>query len=266
MNGSKNSNCDSCSTGFDFFKKILVALICVFIVYGVIYIDTLINFKSREYNYIGKADRMERTVIVNGFGKATGRNDIAVTTIGYSNVDKDVAVAQANNSKVMDQVKSELKKMGIEEKDLTDNYTIYPEYDYTQAKGQELKGYRVSNSVAVKIRDLSKIPAVLSLAGKYGATEVGGLSFTIDDPENLKSEARERALQDAQIKVKKLAQDLGVRIVGVVSFSEYSNADYPEPYYDVRGEGLGGGSGPATISSGSQDVSVSVTVTYEILP
>jgi uncharacterized protein YggE len=138
MNGSKNSSCDTCSTGFDFFKKIVAALACVLIVYGIIYLDTLTNFKSREYSFIGKSPRMERTIVVNGYGKSTGRNDIAVTNIGYSNVDKDVAVAQANNRKVMDQVKGELKKLGIEDKDLTDNYTIYPEYDYTQAAARTI--------------------------------------------------------------------------------------------------------------------------------
>jgi uncharacterized protein YggE len=120
---SKN-NCDNCVTGFDFFKKILVALTCVLIVYGVIYLDTLVNFKTKEYGYIGKADRMERTITITGTGKVQGRNDVAMTTLGYSNTDKDVKVAQANNAKVMNPIKEALKNMGIQDKDVTHQY--YP--------------------------------------------------------------------------------------------------------------------------------------------
>ena len=60
---------------------------------------------------------MERTISVNGFGKVVGSNDIAVTTIGHSNTDKDVAKAQADNKKVMDKIAADLKTMGIEDKD-----------------------------------------------------------------------------------------------------------------------------------------------------
>ncbi len=258
-------SCENCSTGFDFFKKILVALICVFIVYGVIYLDTMVNFKTKEYSYIGKSDRMERTITVSGMGKVPGRNDVAMTTIGYSNTDKDVKVAQENNSKVMNPLKAELKSMGIGDKDITDQYTISPNYDYTQVKGQQLRGYQVSNSLAVKIRDLGQIPAVLNLAGKYGANEVGGLSFTIDDQEVLKSEAREKAFNDAKMKARKLANDLGVRLAGVVTYSESSGNDYPLPYGGMTMDFVNV-KAPSSISSGSQDIITNVNITYEILP
>ena len=40
-------------------------------------------------------------ITVSGYGKVTGSNDIAQTTIGFSNTDKDIAKAQAANNKVM---------------------------------------------------------------------------------------------------------------------------------------------------------------------
>jgi hypothetical protein len=72
LNSSRGS-CDTCSTGFDFFKKIIVALACVLIVYGIIYVDTLVSFKTKEFGFIGKAPRTERTVTVNGFAKVNGK-------------------------------------------------------------------------------------------------------------------------------------------------------------------------------------------------
>jgi uncharacterized protein YggE len=265
------STCERCG-GFcshNFGRKILWTVLGIFLVYGVFYVGTLIRNNLKEYNYIGRAPRMERTVSVNGFGKVTGNNDIAQTTIGFSNTDRDIAKAQADNKKVMDQVYADLKKMGIAEKDLQANYSIYPEYNYTQERGQELKGYKVNNSLTIKIRDLNKISEVLGLAGKYGANEVSGLSFTIDDPENLKMEAKQKALADAKVKANALAQALGVRLGGVISYYESEvGGDYYAPKYDMA-TGMGGVmnmAAPAAVPSGSKDVAMNVTIIYEILP
>lgn len=237
----------------------------VLLVYAVFYLGTAIRKNMKEYDYIGKADRMERSVTVNGFGKVTGNNDIAVTSIGFSNTNKDIAQAQADNNKVMDQVMADLKKLGIQEKDLQTNYTIFPEYNYSQERGQELKGYRVSNSVTVKIRDLSKISQVLALAGRYGANEVGGLSFTIDDPENLKADARAKALADAKVKAQNLANTLGVRLGEVIGYYENeSQGEYP--MYDKAMMGMGGATtNQVAVSSGSKDVTMNISIIYEIL-
>lgn len=271
MGGNKPESTSEklCCGGHNHFvKKIMMTIVGILLVYTVFYVGTLIRNNVKKYDFIGKADRMERTITVAGYGKINGNNDIAVTTLGYSNTSKDVAKAQADNKKVMDQIFAELKKMGIADKDLQSSYSIYPDYNYTQDKGQQLIGYRVSNSLSIKIRDLNKISDVLSLAGKYGATEVSGLSFTIDEPENLKSQARDKALLDAKVKADHLANVLGVRLGGVITYNEYEGGSgelyQPKVMYATDMGGLGGG-GPAAVSGGSKDVIMNVNVTYEVL-
>jgi uncharacterized protein len=256
-----------CCCGGGFGKKIVVTLLAIILAYGIFYLGTLISNNIKKYQFIGLTDKSERMITINGMGKVNGQNNIAVTSIGYSNTDKDVGTAQVENKKVMDQVFSDLKKMGIEDKDLQSNYTIYPDYNYTSDRGQELKGYRVSNTVTVKIRDLAKINEVLGLAGKFGATEVGGLSFTIDDPSNLKDEARGKALADAKKKAYLLAQSLGVTLGEVVSYNEYdasNDAYYPKYSVAAEGGGMGGGA-PEAVAGGSKDVVMNVSVTYELI-
>ncbi|OGH88782.1 MAG: hypothetical protein A3J93_01685 [Candidatus Magasanikbacteria bacterium RIFOXYC2_FULL_42_28] len=254
--------CGGC-WGADFGKKVLWTFAGVLLVYAIFWLGTTIRNNIKQYDFIGKADKFERQIAINGYGKVSGSNDIAVTTIGHSNTDKDVSKAQAENKKVMDQILADLQTMGVADKDLQSNYTIYPDYNYTEEKGQVLQGYRVSNQLTVKIRDLSKVSAVLGLAGKYGATEVSGLNFTIDDPENLKNEARKKALEDAQIKAGQMAVALGVRLGGVISFSEWDASPGPYPVYSMMGAEKGGGE--PGVASGSQDVAMNVSITYEIL-
>lgn len=265
--GSCGGGC--CCWGSDFAKKLLLTFVGVLLVYLIFFVGSLVRNNVKKYNYIGQADRMESTVMINGVGRASGNNDIAMTTIGYSNLDKDVSKAQIDNKKVMDQIMADVKKMGVEEKDLQTNYTIYPEYEYLSDRGSILKGYRVSNQLTIKIRDLNKITEVLGLAGKYGATEINGLTFTIDDPENLKAQARVKAVNDAKTKAEYLAQSLGVRLGRIVSYNEYENTAYDYPVMAknyTMGAAEGGGGAPEAVATGSKDVSMNVNVTYEILP
>lgn len=259
-----------CCHQMSFGKKLMMTLLGVMLVYGIVLVGALIRNNLQQFFFIGKAPRMERTIVVNGLGKVNGNNDIAVTTIGFSNTDKDVAKAQLDNKKVMDQIVTELKKLGVADKDLQSNYTIFPDYNYTQDKGQQLIGYRVNNQLTIKIRDLSKITSILSLPGQFGATEVSGLNFTIDDPENLKVEARAKALADAKNKAVYLADKLGVYLGSVVSYNEYEGGTpiYQPMMVKTMELGVGGAAsnGPDSIAGGSNDVTMNVSVTYEILP
>lgn len=234
----------------------------ILLVYLIFYIGTLINNNLQKSKYIGMAPKQERTIQVAGYGKIVGSNDIAVTTIGYSNTSTDVATAQANNKKIMDAVLKDLKNMGIKEKDIQSNYSVYPQYNYTNS-GRKFGGYQVNHQMKIKIRNLSTVSNVLTLAGKYGANQVGGLNFTVDDNESLKSQARIKALADAKNKAQVIANYLGVSLGKAVSYNEYENNKTYYPIAKTMVEGLGGTSAPE-VSTGSSNVEMNVNVIYEI--
>jgi uncharacterized protein YggE len=254
-----------------FGRQIVWTLVGVLLVYMIFYIGILTRNSIKQYDVIGQADQIERTITINGTGKVNAANDIAVTTISHTNTDMDVGKAQMENKKIMDQAFADLKKLGIADKDLQSNYSINPQYNYTQDKGQQLVGYEVRSSITVKIRDLTKISDVLNLAGKYGANGVSGLNFTIDDPENLKDQARRKAVADAEKKAVELSSRLGVRLVAVMSYVEFDGGT-PSPmamYKDLamnQAMGMGGGGAPEQVAAGSHDVTMNVSITYKIMP
>jgi len=256
---ASTAKCRCC--GQEFGKKIIATLVGILLVYVIFYLGTLINNNIKKYSYIGQADRAVQTITVSGYGKVIGSNDIAITTIGYSNTDKDVSKAQTANKKVMDAVLADLKTLGIDEKDLKSNYTIYPEYTYNSSNAREFSGYKVSNQVTVKVRNLSNIQNVLALASKYGANQISSLSFTIDDNENLKSQARAKALADAKKKAAVIASSLGVQLVEVNNYSEYEAKAYAD--YSYNSGASSSGTAPQ-VSAGSNTVEMNVSVTYEV--
>lgn len=220
--------------------------------------------EARMYDYIGVP--LERNVItVDGTGKVVGIPDIANVDLGTTVEKPTVGAAQAENTKTMNALIAKLKDMGVDQKDIqTTAYNVYPQYDYNDGK-QRLRGYTVSQNVHVKVRDLAKVGDILGTAGTLGANQIGGIAFSVDDPEALKAEARVKALENAKAKAEALADVAGVKLHRVVSFSESYGGGVPQPmYYAKDAVGMGGAEAAPSVEAGSNDISVNVSITYEI--
>lgn len=215
--------------------------------------------------YVGLAPQTPDTITVVGEGKVTGVPDIATISFGVLSTGPRVADVQADNSKKVNNITAKMKSLGITAADMqTTQYTINPHYDYSDNKSV-LTGYDVQQMLTLKIRDLAKISEIVGVVGELGANQVGGLTFTIDDPEVLRITARQRAISNARAKAEALAKAAGVRLVRVVSFNE-SFGDTPGPINYLSKDALGMGGGPATpdLQAGSLDVTSNISLSYEI--
>ncbi|PIZ95897.1 MAG: hypothetical protein COX81_00165 [Candidatus Magasanikbacteria bacterium CG_4_10_14_0_2_um_filter_37_12] len=251
--------------GSDFARKIFLTLFGIFIVYLIFLLGTMIRNNIEQYYHIGFADRQERTITLDAQAKVTANPDIAITNIGMLADGATVVEAQEKNTTVMNKLITKLGEMGINKEDIqTNNYDIYPQYNYTEVDGRVLEGYEVSQSVEIKIRDLDKANDILALAGEIGVNSVSGLQFTIDDREVYRTEARNQALQKVYQKARELSHSLGVELVSVVSYNEYEvGGDLGNQPIMDRTYSVGGGT-PPEIEAGSMDILMNVGVTFEI--
>lgn len=263
MENEKNTICCGHKSICKIFGAILV--ICL-----VIYVAVLTWNEVKKHDYIGRESQQTYTITIDGEGKITAIPDIAQISLGLQTDKATVAAAQKENTDKMNQIISELKKMGVDSKDIqTTNYSIYPRYDWADGR-QLLRGYTVTQNVSVKIRDLEKVGTIVDKAGSLGANQVGSLNFTIDEPEKIRQQAREKALLNAKEKAEALAKIAGVRLGKLVSFTE-SGGGQPIPIYGdyamkSLAVGMGGEAAPApAVEPGSQDVIIDVMVTYEVL-
>jgi uncharacterized protein YggE len=246
------------------------------IIIGIVFLATLTLGQLQGLRYIGAGVPATNTIAVSGYGEAFGAADIATFSFSVVSEKPTVVAAQADATAKINAIIDYLKSAGIDQKDIqTTDYSVSPQYDYvTQAcpQGvycpggkQVLRGYQVSQSTSVKVRDTSKAGDLLAGVGTKGATNVSGLNFTFDDPNKLQGDARGKAIADAKQKADALAKQLGVTLVRVVSFSE--NGTTPGPIYYAKDMAVGmGGSAPAApeISVGQNKVTSNVSVTYEI--
>jgi len=198
----------------------------------------------KEYRYVGSGLSASNTITVSGEGEVFAVPDMATFSVTIQQEAKEVKSAQEVATKKANDIIAYLKQQGIEEKDVqTADYSVYPQYDYLQdticrdrycgSGRQVLRGFQVSQTLNVKVRDTEKAGDILSGVGTLGASSVSGLSFTIDDEEVLQAQARGMAIDDAGEKASELAKQLGVRLVRIVNFSE--NGYYPPMPYAARG-------------------------------
>ncbi len=204
-------------------------------------------------------------ISVSGEGNAFGAPDLAVLTLGVSALEPSVKEARDQAASAMEKVVDSLKDNGVDEKDIqSTRFSIQPEYDYTR-DGQELLGYRVTNIVTAKVRDIDSTGEALDDAVAAGGdlTEVQGISFTIEEPDALQDEAREEAMEDAKVKAERLAELAGVKLGKPISIREYSNA--PPVSYERAPMPLGEAEDVATpIEAGELEVALSIDIVYVI--
>ena len=216
----------------------------------------------KEYRFIG-IPVASHSINVTGEGRVTTMPDIAKIQLGTVIEKTSVAAAQQENTRIMNALNVELASAGVAKADVqTADYSIQPMYDWNDGK-QTLRGYQVSQNLRVKVRNLDNVGDILGVAGELGVNQVGGIEFTVDQPEMLKQQARVKALANAKAKAEALSQVVGVKLVRVISFNEnVYEPIYNSPYFE-KSMGVGGGGAP-NIEPGSAEFVVNADVTYEI--
>jgi len=232
----------------------------------------------KEYRFIGTGVPASNTISIAGQGEVFAVPDTGTFTVTVREEAETVAFAQDEATKKINAVIDYLKGAGVEEKDIkTVSYNVNPKYEWNQAGcvggfcppgKQELIGFEVYQSLSVKVRDTKKAGELLSGVGSKGASEVSGLTFTIDDEDELKAEARELAIAEAQEKAEMLAAELGVTLVRVVGFYEESGGGYPMPLAYGRGGDMMAASMESKVAPelpvGENKILSTVNITYEI--
>lgn len=266
------------------FKKKVGTGFMLLSVAGALFLLALFATTVKEYHYIGRDLNAQTTITVSGDGEAFATPDVATISFAITQEAKTAAEARKTVDEKMKKVHEFLTKSGVADKDIKASYSLYPKYEWQQKQieciaypciqppgKQVLTGYEVSESVEVKIRS---IDTNADLAGTIvggladnGATNISGPNFMLEDEDGVKATAREEAIAKAKAKAEKLAKELGVSIVRIVSFNEGGN--YPM-YFNggavMKTMSADAAVAPeaANIPAGQNKYTSNVTIVYEI--
>jgi len=202
---------------------------------------------------------------VNGEGKVSVVPDIAVLSVGVEAQAATVDEAQRQATEAMNAVIDELDRHGVAEKDIkTSRFSIYPVRRWENNK-EILLGYRVTNMVTAKIREVEEAGIVIDAVARAGGdyTRIDSINFTIDDPTAYYGEVREKAIADAKAKAKQLADLADVGLGKPIYISEGGvSAPVTRVYYE--GAAAAPATAPTPISPGEMEIRLNVQVVYSI--
>lgn len=245
------------SNRFFILISVLIAGVIIFGAFQLAYQFKMTNLQNQNQ------------ITISGTGKTYAVPDVAKVTFGIETTGKVVKDITQTNVVSMNKIIEGLKTLGIAEKDIqTTQYSVSPQYNWTERGGRVLEGYMIHQNIEVKIRDFAMISDALNVATDNGANIVSDLQFTIDDVEKVKAAAREKAILEAKEKAQTLANQTGIKLGNIINIYESNDGYYPL-YSSKTAIGMGGGADMAEsvapqIQTGEQEIQVTVNLTYKI--
>src|ERR671920_2503487 len=133
-------------------------------------------------------------------------------------------------------VRAALKRAGIADREIqTSSINLYPDYRQDpQGANPQIVGYRASNEVSVRFRDIANSGKILDALVAQGANQINGPMLSIDKPEAALDEARTQALANARARAELYARALGKRVGRILSISEAGASYAPPPMVMMR--------------------------------
>ena len=208
-------------------------------------------------------------VSVSGEASVSVAPDLAQIDSGVTSEAKTAREASDANNAAMGKVLLALKGAGIEEKDYqTSRLSLQPQYAQPapgRTGAPQITGYRASNRVIIKVRDITKVASVIDTLVGAGANEVGGINFVVTQASKALDEARAKAVADARRKAEIYAKAAGVTLGEPLSITE-DGAAPPVVFRSKMAAPMAAGNAPPPVAPGEELLSITVNVSWAIKP
>lgn len=203
-----------------------------------------------------------RLITMSGQGQAAAVPNEAQLSAGVVSEATTAAAALSDNSAKMRTVFAALKQLGIKDRNIqTSDFSVSPQYPaYNSKEPRHITGYRVANTVRVKLDDMKKLGAALDALVGAGANQIDNVGFAIADPKPLLAKAREDAVKDATEKAQAYARAAGVTLGPIQSIDEREGGG-PRP---IAMMALRKSAEAVPVAAGEETVSAQVTIAWQI--
>jgi uncharacterized protein len=248
-------------------------------------------FLYSNFSYVlpfGRPPITDKTALftANGTAEATYVPNTALLYLGVNKTAATQEEAKNEANKVINQLTADLKKLGIEEKNIkTTNFSVNENYDYGVTSGAEpvviedkmmimpvqpsrtkTKGFVANVNLEVRVTPLEKAEQAIDAATKAGATQVGTSQLILDETKQKELENRTRieAIKNAKEKAKEISKAAGIHLGRVVSVQENGGAMPYARTMELKMDSVGSAPMPETaLNPGENKISVTVTLAYE---
>ena len=244
----------------------LLALTCV-----ALSLSVLAVAKESLAQEVTRQPLQEPTLTVTGWASIDVEPDIAIIRAGAVTDAQTARAAMEANTKIMQDAFTALDAAGVEARDMQPSrLTVEPRYTYFDSSNGErrpprIDGYTVSNQLTVRVRDLATIGEALDALIDAGVNQMGGLSFTVDEPQAAIRQAQQDAVRDAREQAELLTDAAGVNLGRIISITPQGQGGRPQPptpqfarmAMDAAAESV-------PIATGEQEIEARVTIVWAL--
>lgn len=198
-------------------------------------------------------------------GQVARKPDIAHIGAGVVTTAPTASAALERNAQQMARVRAALRRAGIDDRDIqTSSINLHPDYRHDErGSNPQIIGYRASNEVMVRFRDIANAGKILDALVAEGANQINGPMLGIDKPEEALNEARMKAIAAARARAEIYARAIGKRVGAILSISEAGGHFAPPPMARMRTFDVAEAASTA-IEPGEQTLQVSLAVSFEL--
>jgi uncharacterized protein YggE len=243
-------------------RELVAALVGAAVVAAVGAVVVLVDERDdNETVIIGNGTSTDaRTIEVTGVGTVTVKPDTARVNVG-------VRVSAATASQALDRASvsataliAAVKDAGVSADDITTtDVSVYPMYSNESV----ITSYVASNSLVVTVRDIDRAGEIIDAAATAAGDDISisGIMFFVDETESVIGAARTEAIENARARAEAYATGGDVTLGEVLRISETSSRYWP---VWASGGDMEGGGVDVPIETGTQDLSVDVSVVFAI--
>lgn len=208
------------------------------------------------------AQEPPREIVVTGEGTVEIAPDMATVAAGVETQASTASAALEQNGTTMRAVLATLEEGGLARRDIqTSQLALTPVYRQSET-GEwtaEVTGYIARNVLTVRLRDISRIGAVIDSLGDSGINRIDSIAFSVAEPRPHVDRARREAVTDARAKAELLAEAAGVSLGALASLRETQPIDQPFPMA-MRAEAAM----DEAIAEGTVEITAMVELVYAI--
>ncbi len=206
---------------------------------------------------------LSRTLVVSGSAQVSAPPDLATVNAGVETAADTAAEAMASNGAAMARVIAVLEAAGLAPEDYqTTGFDVSEIWeDGGGPDGRRgVTGYRVSNALTIRVRDVAAVGGLIDALSAAGANRFHSLVFSVDDPQPFVDAARRDAVAEARRKAELYAGAAGVTLGPVLTLREGGRGFDPEPFAAPRAEAAM----DTPIAAGSVRLGADVEIVYAI--
>lgn len=225
-----------------------------------LYPTNLTSGYSNYYPYKQPHSKSIKTYKMKLYGKGSIKvtPDIAIVTLGVETENKELSIAQNENSIKMKKVIKALEDNGVQKEDIkTTSFSITPEYDFVEGR-KIFRGYRVNNTLTITIKDIKETGNIIDTSIEAGVNNVSNIRFAISKPDQYYKIALDRAIKDSIEKAESIEKTLNIILNKTPIEIDEDRIDYAP----IQRTYVASTSSEAPIMEGTMDIRAAVEAVF----